>query len=55
MNKATIDKIEKTVEVLIVPATTIGAIWGFDIAVYVAATGGALVGILECVKAFCKK
>lgn len=52
--KEIIDKIIKTVEILITPATMIGAVWGFDIAVYVSAVAGAIVGILTCVQTFIK-
>lgn len=50
-----INKIEETVNVLILPITAIIAIWWeFDVAVYVSAIAGALNGVLECVKMFIK-
>lgn len=52
--KEIIEKIIKTIEILIVPATAVGSIWGFDIGVYVSAVAGALVGVLRCVQTFCK-
>ena len=56
MKKETCEKIIKTIEVAIAPAiVTAGAIWGFDIGVYVAAVTGAVVGILRCVEVFLKK
>lgn len=50
-----IDKVIKTVETAIVPAIlTVGAIWNFDIAVYVAAGSAIVVSILTFVKLFVK-
>lgn len=48
-----IDKVIKTLNVLVVPITTIIAIWwDFDAAVYVAATVAAINGVLECVELY---
>ena len=48
-----IDKIIKTLDVLLIPVTTIIAIWwDFDAAVYVAATVAAINGVLECLEVY---
>lgn len=53
--KEVIDKTIKTIETIIVPAIIgAGAIWNFDVAVYVAAVASAVIGILKCVEVFIK-
>ena len=56
MTKETCEKLIKTVEVAIAPAViTTGAIWGFDIGIYVAAISAVIVAGLRCVEVFLKK
>ena len=51
-----IDKIIDTLNVLVIPVTTIIAIWtSFDASVYVAGGVAVVNGILEYAKLFCKK
>lgn len=51
-----IDKCIKTLNVLVIPVTTIIAIWwDFDAAVYVSATVGAINGVLELIELYLKK
>lgn len=51
-----IDKVMATLNVLVIPVTSIIAIWwDFDAAVYVAATVAAINGVLECVELYMKK
>lgn len=49
-----IDKCIETCNYLVVPVSTIAAIWGYDISVYCAAGFGALASVLSFVKLFCK-
>ena len=56
MTKDTCEKIIKTVEMAIAPAVvTTGTIWGFDVAVYVAAITSVIVAALRCIEVFLKK
>lgn len=56
MKKATLQKIIDTLNVLVIPVSTVIAIWGdFDVSVYVAGGVAAVNGVLEYMKLFCKK
>lgn len=50
-----IENIKKTIELLSVPVASVCAIWGFDIATYVAATATVLIAILSYVEIFLDK
>ena len=56
MTKNNIDKIIDTLNVLVIPVSTVIAIWAsFDASVYVAGGVAAVNGVLEYLKLFCKK
>lgn len=56
MKKATLQKIIDTLNVLVIPVSTVIAIWSsFDVSVYVAGGVAAINGVLEYLKLFCKK
>lgn len=56
MKKETIQKIIDTLNVLVIPVSTVIAIWSsFDVSVYVAGGVAAVNGVLEYLKMFCKK
>ena len=51
-----IDKIIDTLNVLVIPVTTIIAIWaGVDYSIYVAGTAALVCSVCEYLKLFCKK
>jgi hypothetical protein len=53
--KDIIDKIIQTLNILVIPVSTIIGIWtSLDAGVYVAAVVAAINGVLECVKLFIK-
>ena len=56
MKKETLQKIIDTLNVLVIPASTVIAIWSsFDVSVYVAGGVAATNGVLEYLKLFCKE
>lgn len=56
MKKETLQKIIDTLNVLVIPVSTVIAIWSsFDVSVYVAGGVAAVNGVLEYLKLFCKK
>lgn len=56
MKKKTLQNIIDTLNVLVLPVSTIIAIWwDFDASVYVAGAVAAVNGVLEYLKLFCKK
>ena len=56
MKKNTIQKVIDTLNVLVIPVSTVIAIWsGFDVSVYVAGGVAAVNGVLEYLKLFCKE
>lgn len=56
MKKATLQKIIDTLNVLVIPVSTVVAIWSsFDVSVYVAGGVAAVNGVLEYLKLFCKE
>ena len=52
--KEVLTRVQKTVEVAIPFAATIGGIWGLDMAAYATAIGTAIIYVLEAVKYFVK-
>ena len=52
--KEIIDKVKQTIELLIAPATGIAAVWGIDIAAYVAGGASIVISVLEYAKLFIK-
>lgn len=55
LTKATLQKVIDTLNVLVIPVSTVIAIWGgFDVSVYVAGGVAAVNGVLEYLKLFCK-
>lgn len=52
--KKTIIRIQETINVLIVPAALVAAIWGLDISAYTAVAAQALNSLLELVLKFIK-
>ena len=55
MKKETLQKIIDTLNILVIPAAAVAAIWGFDISVYVAGGDAAVNGVLEYMILFCKE
>ncbi|MBR4420174.1 MAG: hypothetical protein IKT32_04775 [Clostridia bacterium] len=56
MKKETLQKIIDTLNVLVIPVSTVIAIWSsFDVSVYVAGGVAAVNGVLEYLKLFCKE
>lgn len=56
MNKNNIDKIIDTLNILVIPVSTVIAIWSsFDLSVYIAGGVAAINGVLEYLKLFCKE
>lgn len=56
MKKETLQKWIDTLNVLVIPVSTVIAIWwDFDVSVYVAGGVAAVNGVLEYLKLFCKK
>lgn len=53
--KEIIDKVKQTIELLIAPATGIAAVWGIDIAAYVAGGASIVISVLEYAKLFIKE
>lgn len=50
-----IENIKKSIELLSVPVASVCAIWGFDIATYVAATATVIIAVLSYIQIFLKK
>ena len=56
MKKETLQKIIDTLNVLVIPVSTVIAIWAsFDLSVYIAGGVAAINGVLEYLKLFCKE
>lgn len=56
MKKETLQKIIDTLNVLVIPLSTVIAIWSsFDLSVYIAGGVAATNGVLEYLKLFCKE
>lgn len=55
ITKDTLDKIIKTCEYLVIPISTVAAIWGFDISTYVAAGMAVIISICTFAKLFIKE
>lgn len=56
MKKETLQKIIDTLNVLVIPVSTVIAIWAsLDVSVYVAGGVAAVNGVLEYLKLFCKQ
>ena len=55
MEKATLQKIIDTLNILVIPVAAVAGVWGFDISVYVAGGVAAVNGVLEYMKLFCKE
>jgi hypothetical protein len=54
-NRANIQKIIDTLNILVIPVAAVAGVWGFDISVYVAGGVAAVNGVLEYMKLFCKE
>lgn len=52
MTVETCDKIIKTCEYLVIPISTVAAIWGFDISTYVAAGMGVIISAFTFIRKF---
>lgn len=50
-----VENIKKTIELLSVPVSSVCALWGFDIATYVAATATVLIAVLSYIEVFLDK
>ena len=50
-----INKIQQTIELLVIPTTAIAAVWGIDIAAYVSGGAALIVSAFEYSKLFIKK
>lgn len=56
MKKTTLNKIIDTLNILVIPVSSVIAIWwSFDISVYAAGGVAAVNGVLEYMKMFCKE
>lgn len=55
MKKETLQKIIDTLNILVIPASAVCGVWGFDTSVYIAGGVAAINGILEYLKLFTKE
>lgn len=56
MKKETLNKIIDTLNILVIPVSTVIAIWAsIDVSIYVAGGVAAINGVLEYLKLFCKQ
>lgn len=56
MKKETLQKIIDTLNILVIPVSTVMAIWSsFDLSVYIAGGVATINGVLEYLKLFCKE